>query len=514
MKTNIIIERVIRKMLFEQGVDTIVRNVIKPSNESTLSAAQTHGAIISAWSAFIIKSVHKRGIDATSNPDWSSSVGAATAIRQAINKNGKAQETQYYGKTGPFNKIDVNGQPKYMYVVGPDLASRDRAVKHNVWVCNFSQLYEIAKRLDANEKKPLQYFEIIENLVDDKSTMLGNIIIFDYRDVTPWFNELKKYKLTDKPIDAAKLIPELQYLSKDTDIDASSTTDTENIIDINDENAEQYKYPGFKGKARLSTDIKGNRIIIPLNGSIGIRQEDTGIAGLFTGEFKNGVPYKGTVKYDNGTEFTGELIDPYAFINANGTRNFYYTEPLKSTTNKTVDATSSVTNNQSDTDTTSSTVTYPATANDGTIIYTMSDTDKYVYWAENGAWYTGSKTQYETSTANGKRITKQVAINKLNTKFPDAIKNAPAPAQTQTTTEISDYQPGDRVKFKAALGTKIPILYYNNRTKQYFEDTQMDFITSEYPVTFKKYSTDRKYVLLDFGSNQKRWMLASYLKSK
>jgi hypothetical protein len=42
----------------------------------------------------------------------------------------------------------------------------------------------------------------------------------------------------------------------------------------------------------------------------------------------------------------------------------------------------------------------------------------------------------------------------------------------------------------------------------------MDFITSSYPVTFKKYSADRKYVLLDFGSNQKRWMLASYLKSK
>lgn len=512
MKTNIIIERVIRKMLFEQGVDTIVRNVIKPSNESTLSTAQTHGAILSAWSAFIIKSVHKRGIDATSNPDWSSSVGAAAAIRQAINKNGKAQETQYYGKTGPFNKIDVNGQPKYMYIVGPDLASRDRAVKHNVWVCNFSQLYEIAKRLDANEKKPLQYFEIIENLVDDKSTMLGNIIIFDYRDVTPWFNELKKYKLTDKPIDSAKLIPELQYLSKDTDIELSSTTDTDQIVDITDENAEQYKYTGFKGKARLSTDTRGNRIIIPINGSIGVQQEDTNIGGTFTGEFKNGVPYKGIITYDNGMEFTGELIDPYAYIDADGIRSFRYTEPPRSTTNKTADDTSSVTNNQLDGDPTSSTGTYPSKADDGTIIYTMSDTDKYVYWFENGSWYTGRKTQYEAGNVDGKRITKQVAIDKLNTAFPNEIKNAPA--QTQTTTKISDYQPGDRVKFKAALGTKIPILYYNNQTKQYFEDTQMDFITSSYPVTFKKYSADRKYVLLDFGSNQKRWMLASYLKSK
>lgn len=512
MKTNIIIERVIRKMLFEQSVDTIVRNVIKPSNESTLSAAQTHGAILSAWSAFIIKSVHKRGIDATSNPEWSSSVGAAAAIRQAINKNGKAQETQYYGKTGPFNKIDVNGQPKYMYIVGPDLASRDRAVKHNVWVCNFSQLYEIAKRLDANEKKPLQYFEIIENLVDDKSTMLGNIIIFDYRDVTPWFNELKKYKLTDKPIDAVKLIPELQYLSKDTDTDVSSTTDTDQIIDITDETAEQYNYPGFTGKARLSTDTRGNRIIIPLNGSIPVTQDITGLRGVFTGEFKNGVPYKGSIEYVDGTEYTGELINPYAYINADGDRSFHYTVPRGSTANKTANDTSSVTNNQSDTDITSSTVTYPAKADDGTIIYTMSDTDKYVYWIDNGSWYTGRKTQYETGTVNGKRITKQVAIDKLNTKFPDAIQTAPA--QTQTTTQISDYQPGDRVKFKAAIGTRIPILYYNNQTKQYFEDTQMDFIISSYPVTFKKYSTDRKYVLLDFGSNQKRWMLASYLKSK
>jgi hypothetical protein len=331
MKTNIIIERVIRKMLFEQDVDTIVRNVIKPSNESTLSAAQSHGAILSAWSAFIIKSVHKRGVDATGNVGWTSSQGAATAIRQAINKYGKEQKTQYYGATGPFNKIDVNGQPKYMYIVGPDLASRDRAVKHNVWVCNFSQLYEIAKRLDANEKKPLQYFQIIENLVDDKSTMLGNIIIFDYRDVTPWFNELKKYKLTDKPIDAAKLIPELQYLSKDTDIDASSTTDTENIIDITDENAEQYNYTGFKGKARLSTDTKGNRIIIPLNGSIIVRQDNTGLHGEFTGEFKNGVPYKGHVEYVDDTEYTGELINPYAYINADGKRSFHFTLPPKST---------------------------------------------------------------------------------------------------------------------------------------------------------------------------------------
>jgi hypothetical protein len=63
-------------------------------------------------------------------------------------------------------------------------------------------------------------------------------------------------------------------------------------------------------------------------------------------------------------------------------------------------------------------ITYPVTAQDGNMIYTMSDTDPYVYTLMDNKWRTIRKADYEAGKSSaGTIISNRNAINKLNTQF-------------------------------------------------------------------------------------------------
>ena len=111
----------------------------------------------------------------------------------------------------------------------------------------------------------------------------------------------------------------MQYLNQDynpTENPLQSKTVT--ITDTN-----KYGYGGdFRGDAKLDYDADGNQILIPLKGTINVRDE-SGLRGKFTGDFKNGAPAVGEVEYEDGSIVRIKQGDVQIFVNQeDGTRGF------------------------------------------------------------------------------------------------------------------------------------------------------------------------------------------------
>jgi hypothetical protein len=432
MKT--LLEQIIYAALFEQqtgrikkveapaSAELIRHNAVRPASRKALAAARQHGSVLSGWSAFTIKSIYVRKTDAKSvsnDPEllWTDSSGAAEAVRQATQDT---KDEQYYGVNGHFNTATTDGTPKYMYIVGPDVAKRERVRKHNVWVCNFEQLYSISKQL--NKQAPLEYYIKLENLVKSKKANIGNIIVFDFKDIATWFSVLsqriKQAGLNIKPEDSKVLIPELQYLSTDYDPESEKIDTTPKTIEIDDSNSEQYNYPNFIGTAKLQYDSLGNRVIVPIKGSLRVTKTGTDISGMFNGEFKNGAPWKGYIDFEDDTIFPyGELTNPKVTIDAEGNRNFSFTGEWQ---DKPVDPQTEPDGEKIDTTLDTSvktTYTYPYTLQNGLTVYTMSNTDPYVYiyLTPDNVWQAGKKSVFETGEETTfKTISNPSAITKLN----------------------------------------------------------------------------------------------------
>ena len=351
MKRNIL-EYFIKKILVEQpiypdpepkqtefGIEVpdsqpyFRRVVIKPANRTGLQFARQHGAVLDAWSAFLVKiKVTKTGMK-YGVKDFDSSDSAARAMNAMFTELGKS------GNYGPGSTFDVseNGIAKYMYIVGPNVSKLPRHLKFNVWVCNYQQLYKISEQL--NKKEPLEYFDRIQSL-RSKAT-IGNIPVLTMADANSWFSALQKYAQIQnftlpKPVNSKVLIPELQYLSEDyepEDVDIQ----TKKLITITDDNYHNYD-TDFRGTAELGVTAFGDTKLTFINGTgVGVNDRNNGEYGIFTGEFKNGAPYKGKIEYADGKDPYNGLIDNIKVFYPDGSEDptFSYSLENSSTTSRT-----------------------------------------------------------------------------------------------------------------------------------------------------------------------------------
>ena len=427
MKTRNLLEQLIRKIIVEQE-DSVIhatgdstdlssdvisvsslsdassgRYVVKPVTRSALSTAKQHGAVNNGWSAFTVKSIYKRGQKETARTD---SGAAYNAIQIATTAD---KQEQYYSANGHYTGI-VNGIPKYMYIVGPDISKRDRVLKRNVWVCNFEQLFNISKKLDTSNS--LLYHTKIEGIVENKTTMLGDIIIFSSYDIRNWFSVLKQRikesGLTFKPVDSTVLIPEIDYLAKDydpSDIDAVPPTAvdlTVKDIVVTDSNSKDWDDTLFRGTALIDHDKFGNRILIMKTGTIDVIKngsatsddaETSDIYGKFTGEFKNGKPYDGVVIWNDDTQFKGKIKDTAVNVTPAG---FMLDIPNETvTTVKTSDPIEAA-EDENNTITFPYEVTTDTRTSDPYTVITTGDTDPYLYYKTSaGKWWATKRDAIE-----------------------------------------------------------------------------------------------------------------------
>lgn len=308
-------------------IPNVRRNILKPMNRKGLDVAQRHGAMLNVWSAFsVILLASKSGKE--NLPQISSAANAVNAINQLT----REKDSTHFGAGGELDKTGDGGIAKYMYIVGPNVSKLKRVFKYNVWVCNYEQLFMISKKLDQTE--PLQYYNVVSS--NAARNKVGNIPVFLYTEAARWFQSLqsridavkantKQYaelKPDLKPINSSVLIPELEYLNSDYDpTSANLPTET---IEITNQNYESYGYTAFRGVAKLELDSYGNRILIPLKGTIPVKRNGDGIGGMFKGEFANGMPDTGTSTWDDDSINKVSSGDARATRNPDGTRGFVF----------------------------------------------------------------------------------------------------------------------------------------------------------------------------------------------
>jgi hypothetical protein len=328
MKT---LETVLRNILSEQGgklkkvrvddppipieapdiVPQMRREIIKTANRTGLQFAQRHGAVLDAWSAFEIKIVATKSGQSTVK-EISNGAAAVKVIQDIIKKQGN----NYYGAGGALDKIESDGISKYMYIVGTNVSKRNRVFKYNVWVCNFHQLFKLSAQL--HKTKNVGFYDVINDIRLSSTYKLGNIVVFSIQEAQQWFtaleSALKQNNMNPKPENSRVLIPELEYLSTDYDPE-KETFQSKTVEILTTADMEKYGYVGpFRGTARIDRDVYGNDILIPIRGSYPIVDIQEGTMGMFTGDFKNGAPINGTIIYDDGDTYSGDLKNIYTYI--------------------------------------------------------------------------------------------------------------------------------------------------------------------------------------------------------
>lgn len=309
------------------------REIIKTANRTGLQFAQRHGAVLDAWSAFEIKIVATK-----SGKSFVSSFTTGAAAAQVIGDISKKQGNNYYSAGGALDKVESDGISKYMYVVGPNVSKRNRVFKYNVWVCNFHQLYKLS--LDLHKTKNVGFYDVVNDIRQSSAYKLGNIVVFSVQEAQQWFTALelalKQNNMNPKPENSRVLIPELEYLGTDYEPEAETfQAKTVEILTADDQL--KYGYLGsFRGTARIEVDTFGNTILIPIRGSYPIVDLDKeNKQGVFTGDFKNGAPSNGTITYEDGDTYSGDLSNVYTFTNPEtGYPSFRFTSGLTSKESK------------------------------------------------------------------------------------------------------------------------------------------------------------------------------------
>lgn len=297
------------------------------------------------------------------------------------------------GPKGKYNVLDTvaTDQPRYMYVIGDDVRKSKRRALLNVWVIAYSPLAELAKKIDNsnnNDRYQIQLKSVTEFYI-------GNIPTYTWSDASKWIAVLKmqatkfKLELFDPQLKRKVEFPNLSTINKpETELPDVTTK----IVKIDDDTRGDYNGIGdFTGELEISYDTQGNEQATFINGSISVSRERDRMNGKYTGTFINGMPANGVVIYDDGEKWEGELQSK-KYIDSEGNQNFTFGSEGAKITNPT---------NYSKT----SRLEYPYTIPNGTaagsIIYTMSDTDKWVYVKVNDEWYTTNKIDFERQELDG-----------------------------------------------------------------------------------------------------------------
>lgn len=313
-------------------------------------------------------------------------------------------------RTGANSRFDITdsvatNQPRYMYVIGDDVVKSKRRALLNVWVIAYSPLAELARKIDSgnkNDRYQVQLKSVTEFYV-------GGIPTYTWADAAKWIAVLKmqaaslKLELFDPQLKRKVEFPNLSTINKPETTLPDVTT---KIVKIDDENRGDYNGIGdFTGDLEISYDTQGNEQATFINGSISVSRENDQMNGIYTGLFKNGMPANGVVIWDDGEKWEGELQSE-KYIDSDGNQNFTFTSAGAKITNSTRT-------------TKTSRLEYPYTIPDGTaagnIVYTMSDTDKWVYVKVNDEWYTTNKIDFERQELDGGPQPKSKVIPKTET---------------------------------------------------------------------------------------------------
>ena len=108
-------------------------------------------------------------------------------------------------------------------------------------------------------------------------------------------------------------------------------------------------------------------------------------------------------------------------------------------------------------------ITYPYTADNGNVLYTMADTDDYIYTIMDGAWRTMRKKDFEAGKAgNGILITDRNVNLKLNQKFGKD-------ADIDGVSKIANVN--DVVQFDRNIGETVILYWYNSKTGRFVQST-------------------------------------------
>ena len=148
---------------------------------------------------------------------------------------------------------------------------------------------------------------------------IQSVALMNYSQATSWFSTLEKAK-QDLNLNTKLNLPNLNSIKTNVDIESESLESQEvyvdqtgNVVDSKGNPIDVVTYGFTDGTAEMKISPDGESIIIkPLNGTQGIREFDTNRTGIFTGEFKNGAPFKGLIVYDNAKtdeiqQFNGEV---------------------------------------------------------------------------------------------------------------------------------------------------------------------------------------------------------------
>lgn len=301
-------------------------------------------------------------------------------------------------RVGTNSKFDVNDTvatdtSRYMYVIGDDVSKSKRRMKLNVWIIAYSPLHQLAEKIDSlnkNDRFQLQLEGILEYYI-------GKIPVYTWNDAAKWIAILKtqaatlKFELFDPQLKRKVEFPNLSIINKPesaTDIDVQTK-----IVTIDDTNPGEYGLGDFKGQIEVSYNTSGQQLITYINGGpIGVSRQRDGEDGQYTGQFEKGMPSDGVVNWNDGEKWEGKLISTKT-TDADGNLNFTFIQ----------DSSTKITNSTSST---KSKLIYPYTipagnSAAGTIVYTMSDTDKWVYVKVNDEWHTTNKIDFERFELDG-----------------------------------------------------------------------------------------------------------------
>ena len=399
------IEHIIKQFLFEQRDYKII---VKAAPNFSINTAKGAGGVY----AFTVK--FKLSGEGTNPTD--------SQLRKVMSRWIAENPTTGSTAIGATSKF-ANGN--YIYLVSNPLTESADRLKFTVWVIERQKLKDLSVALEDREKMSGYFYETPSN-IDFDNYMIGKSPIMSYNDMVKWFSALTE---AAKKQGIKLTLPNIQKINT---VATEINTDEfkSKIIDITNENWEEYPEASeFRGKAELSFSTTGAQIITPISGTTPIT-EDSGSGaqhnGLFNGEFKNGVPFKGQLTYyqletdsDIYSVWEGEFKGKVIY--KNGERGFdikaipgkgeYIIEPHEN-------------------------LTYPYTSQEPnaagyTDTYYLED-DSVVFvniFAEPPAWLYVPKKEFETWADNGTkpktaRSATSDEISSLNKNYPNVLSDA------------------------------------------------------------------------------------------
>lgn len=376
MKPNLL-EQLIKKALLEQAEKKITIGPMSKSGRNDVIAA---GGI----TGFTITMKYR---------------GQAPTMESIIERlQDQISANSQIGRGSSYDVKDTSDDAtnRYMYVIGDDIAKSKRILKMNIWVLLYSPLMQLAMQLDKlrnNNRFQEQLTGVIE-------WYAGGIPVYTYNDAAKWISILKmqssnlKLDLIDNQLKKKISFPNLTTINKQ-ELDQEKISGETKVVTIDNTNRKEYDNTDFTGTAEISYDAYGDRKLTYINGSCRVQRTLDGTPGIYTGEFKDGMPSNGKAVWDDGEVWEGEMSSTAQKDPDTGNVDDFSFKKSKDT---------KVSNSKQSTSTTSR-LEYPYTIPDGSaagnIIYTMSDTDKWVYVKVNDEWYTTNKIDFERQQLDG-----------------------------------------------------------------------------------------------------------------